>query len=120
MRTFILFVLFNLLLFNSAKISAQVNVQDSLALVDLYNNTNGIGWAKHSNWLTATPIGTWYGIILSGDRVVHIDLSSNNLKGVIPASIGDLSALQDLSFFNNQLSGKIPSTLANLTNLQTL
>jgi hypothetical protein len=32
---------------------AQVNVQDSLALVDLYNNTNGVDWVDHTNWLTA-------------------------------------------------------------------
>jgi hypothetical protein len=28
------------------------NVNDSLALVDLYNSTNGPSWTIHNNWLT--------------------------------------------------------------------
>jgi len=40
---------------------AQVNVQDSLALVDLYNSTNGPNWSNHTNWLTKAPVSTWYG-----------------------------------------------------------
>ena len=41
---------------------AQVDVQDSLALVDLYNSTDGPHWLHHDNWLTTQPVQTWYGI----------------------------------------------------------
>ena len=46
---------------------------DSLALVELYNSTNGPGWTNNDNWLTGS-IDTWYGITVSGDRVTEINL----------------------------------------------
>ena len=45
--------------------NAQVNVQDSLALVDLYNSTDGSHWKQNKNWLTSNPVKTWYGIKLN-------------------------------------------------------
>ena len=99
MRIFILLILLNLFTLDATRVSAQVNTQDSLALVDLYNNTNGAAWAKHTNWLTTQPVSTWFGVILSGDRVVQINLPNNNLKGSLPVSIGNLNALQVLNFF---------------------
>jgi hypothetical protein len=37
--------------------SAQVNIQDSLALVALYDATNGDQWKNNSNWLF-DPVST--------------------------------------------------------------
>ncbi len=51
---------------------AQVNVQDSLALVDLYNSTNGPNWNNHTNWLTKNPVSTWYGVTIKNKRVTQI------------------------------------------------
>ena len=96
-----------------------VNVQDSLALVDLYNSTNGPSWGNHKNWLTG-PVKTWYGIELKDGRVTLIYMNSNNLKGKIPTSLGNLANLQYLGLSSNQLSGSIPSSLGNLVNLQFL
>ena len=90
-----------------------VNKKDSMALVDLYNSTNGPGWEDHSNWLKG-PVETWHGIYLVDTRVNEIDLSFNNLNGKIPASIGNLTALGTLNLFSNQLSGSIPSSLPPL------
>ena len=39
-------------------INAQVNVNDSLALVDLYNSTNGPNWMRNTNWLTEAPVSS--------------------------------------------------------------
>src|SRR5690349_12935035 len=72
-----------------------VNKQDSLALVDLYNSTNGPNWNYHTNWLTKRPVSTWGGIIVSGKRVILIDLFDNNLIAQIPYSIGNLTALKE-------------------------
>ena len=47
-----------------ATLSAQMNVQDSIALVKLYHNTHGNGWKNHTNWLTLNPVSTWYGITI--------------------------------------------------------
>ena len=69
---------------------AQVNVQDSLALVDLYNSTDGPHWLHHGNWLTSNPVSKWDGITVTNTRVTFIYLSDYGLNGTIPSSIGIL------------------------------
>lgn len=96
-----------------------VNMQDSLALVDLYNSTNGPIWRHHYNWLTG-PVSTWWGITVTNTRVTTINLEWNNLNGSIPSSLGNLVNLVSLSLPQNQLSGSMPPELGNLVNLQTL
>jgi len=93
---------------------------DSLALVALYNATNGEGWTNKTNWLIGT-MDTWYGVTVDANRrVVTLDLNSNNLVGNLVSELGNLSALQGLYLYNNQLSGSIPAELGNLTYLQDL
>jgi len=99
---------------------AQVNVDDSLALVDLYNSTNGLGWYYSKNWLTEQPVSTWSGIKVKENRVTQVYLSFNNLSGTIPSSIGNLTGLRYLNLQQNQLSGSIPDTIGNLTRLSYL
>jgi len=53
---------FALFLFSFRSFAQSFNTQDSLALVDLYNATNGPGWVNHTNWLTSKPVYTWYGV----------------------------------------------------------
>src|SRR5580658_8059275 len=100
----------------SRQASAQANPTDSLAMVDLYNSTNGPNWTNHTNWLTSAPMYTWYGI-LTGDsaHVEVLSLANNNLVGTLPSSLGNLTSQGmyiDLS--NNRLSGSLPATLTNL------
>ena len=97
-----------------------VDVQDSLALVDLYNSTNGDGWINHANWLTSVPVSQWDGIIVVNGRVKFINLSVNNLYGSIPASIENLANLNYLDLSINHLFGNIPKGIGNLINLQLL
>ncbi|KAM7271995.1 hypothetical protein ACFE04_031209 [Oxalis oulophora] len=47
----------------------------------------------------------------------YLDLSYNELRGIIPEEIGDMIALQVLELAHNQLSGEIPTTLGKLKNL---
>ena len=94
-------------------------VADSLALVDLYNSTNGFGWGKKNNWLSVNPIGAWEGVTAT-NRVDEIDLEGNNLVGVIPSSIGDLDKLRRLDLSNNSLMDSMPLELANLSDLEEL
>ncbi|MCH7676239.1 hypothetical protein IH879_14990 [candidate division KSB1 bacterium] len=65
------------------KLSAQVPAQDSLALVALYDSTDGANWTDNTRWLTAS-VSTWFGVTVSGGRVTDVSLSSNNLNGHIP------------------------------------
>jgi len=48
---------------------AQVTVQDSIALVNLYDSTGGPNWINHANWLTSAPVSTWYGVNVNAGRV---------------------------------------------------
>jgi Leucine-rich repeat (LRR) protein len=102
-------------------VKAQVAVQDSLALVDLYNNTNGPQWHNHTHWLNG-PVSTWHGIALTDDnkRVRRIKLFNNNLEGSLPHSLGNLSALSFLDLGTNQINNNIPPELGNLTRLFSL
>ncbi|CAN6271452.1 unnamed protein product [Urochloa humidicola] len=49
-----------------------------------------------------------------------MNLSINNLTGVIPKQIGQLKALLSLSLSANKLFGEIPEAICNLINLQVL
>ncbi|MCP4412469.1 MAG: hypothetical protein GY808_07860, partial [Gammaproteobacteria bacterium] len=94
--------------------------QDSLALVALYNSTNGASWTDNTNWLTTASLNTWNGITVSQNRVQQINLDSNNLTGSLPVGIGNISDLRYLSLRFNNLSGSIPNEIGQLLNLQVL
>src|SRR5258708_39199199 len=115
----IFFPLFFSLLFFSRPFngSAQTaaNQQDSLALVDLYNSTNGPGWLNHTNWLSPAPLGTWYGIALVGGYVQSILLIGNRLIGTLPSSLGNLTKLFGVDLAFNQLTGSIPASFNNFS-----
>ena len=49
-----------------------------------------------------------------------LDLSSNQLSGEIPASLGSLKALKLLNVSFNRLYGRIPKSLGDLKNLESL
>jgi Leucine-rich repeat (LRR) protein len=115
---FCLFIVLNICNIPAAK--AQADVNDSLALVDLYNSTDGPHWTRSTNWLTTAPLRKWYRVATGKHRVISIRLSSNNLSGNIPSSLGNLTNLSRLELGNNQLSGSIPTALGNLTNLDFL
>src|SRR6266540_2557783 len=101
-------------------VNAQVNQHDSLALVDLYNSTNGPNWKHHTNWLTSAPLSSWWGVTVTNARVTQIHLPANYLEGNIPSSLGHIVNLVELGLSTNRLSGSIPASLGNLINLQRL
>lgn len=99
--------------------------QDSLALVDLYNSTNGQNWINKSGWLVSNVRGNWFGInnglnyCYSSSyncpeyfNVSSIHLPQNNLYGTIPSALGNIPASRiNLSY--NMLFDSIPSSLSN-------
>ena len=97
--------------------NAQVLTQDSLALVALYDSTNGDGWTDNTNWKTSNSVDTWYGVTVSDNKVIEIDLHSNNLTGVIPVELGNLDSLTVLFLEYNNITGPIPIELGNLTDM---
>ncbi|KAK9116804.1 hypothetical protein Sjap_015751 [Stephania japonica] len=52
--------------------------------------------------------------------LVSIHLSTNKLTGPIPTTIGDMSSLSSLSLRENQINGSIPEELWKLTQLEEL
>ncbi len=99
---------------------SQVNQNDSLALVDLYNSTNGPNWNNHTNWLTG-PVKTWYGITVKRGRVTEIKLPVNNLSGSLPASMGNLTKLNYLFISLSDLSGGgIPSSFGQMSDMESM
>ena len=80
----------------------------------LYQSTDGPNWTDNTGWRDADPnilqsVQGWKGLALtSWDQVNRIDLANNNLRGVIPENISNLSGLAVLGLANNQISGSLP------------
>ncbi|MEE9466379.1 MAG: T9SS type A sorting domain-containing protein [Candidatus Neomarinimicrobiota bacterium] len=107
-----------LLLAISLPAQAQVLESDSLALMTLYDSTDGANWTN--TWDLNTPVDTWYGVTVSGGRMTVLSLNSIQLTGSIPAELGNLANLTSLNLYTNQLSGSIPAEIGNLTTLQEM
>ena len=106
---------------------SQVPVWEREALIALYNATDGDNWvnqwggAANTGWL-GDP-GTecdWYGVECTSGVITKLQFYDSDLKGSIPAELGNLSSLQELRLVDNQLSGSIPPELSNLSNLKRL
>lgn len=92
---------------------------DSLALVDIYNNTNGPFW--RNRWNLNEPVCNWMGVTLDSEGyVTRLVLNNNWLNGQIPASIGQFTRITYLQLDNNALNGPIPPELGNLNLLISL
>lgn len=94
------------------------NEGDSLALIALYDNTNGPEW--RITWDTTKQVYLWDGIWLNSGRVFRIDLSGNNLTGELPAEMGDLIKVDYVDLSGNAINGNIPNTIGNMSELAYL
>ncbi|MGD1892284.1 MAG: fibronectin type III domain-containing protein [Cyclobacteriaceae bacterium] len=89
-------------------------VIDSLALVDLYNATDGPNWADNTNWLSG-DITTWQGVTVANNRVARQDLGNNQLSGAFPVTMDSLTGLDYANFRDNALSGTVGSWISNFS-----
>jgi len=105
--------------------------RDSLALIALYNSTDGPNWTN--KWDLSASMDSWYGIELNGDGCVtcidmdgDIDclnrstITGNNLVGELPNELGNLVNIRNLTLSGNELIGIIPPQLGKLSNLGIL
>lgn len=58
------------------------------------------------------------GEIPATSKLTYLSLFSNNLHGIIPPSLGNLSFLTLLSLGTNNLEGDIPDSIGHFTNLE--
>lgn len=93
---------------------------DRAALEALYDATGGEHWTDGTNWKTAAPLDTWFGVTTDAGRVTELELDENGLTGSLPAALGSLSNLQRLSLLENELTGPIPAELGKLASLERL
>ncbi len=93
---------------------------ECLALVSLFEQTDGENWVDHTNWLQNDDPCSWYGITCDAGAVTEISLFDNELSGEIPTELANLSSLTILILSSNNLTGSIPDSFATLPTLSTL
>ena len=95
-------------------------VQDTIVLMALYDSTDGDGWTNNTNWGSTVPIEDWAQVNTDGNgRVTYLALWNNNLRGTLPAELGNLDQLTELPLQDNHLTGSIPD-LGRLSQLELL
>lgn len=104
----------------TAAASAAITVTnpDRAILVALYEATGGIEWRNNRNWMTNAALRDWDGVSVDARGSVRVlDLGNNNLRGPLPAELGNLASLESLNLAVNRLTGPIPPELGELSNL---
>ncbi len=100
---------------------SQCDADDWTALRTLYLSTDGPNWTNNSGWdqlNSATPpsncdLANLYGVSVDTDgRVSALNLGNNNLSGILPSELAQLTQLTQLDISNNDLSGCYPASLA--------
>lgn len=97
---------------------------DSLALIALYNSTNGNNW--NNKWNLNHPVETWYGVDVNSKGCArYINLHNNNLTGTLPIELGNLKHVKTLrlstgSSSTGKITGNLPVTIGEMEALQVL
>ncbi|KAF5468686.1 hypothetical protein F2P56_012823 [Juglans regia] len=97
----------------SGRIPNSISNASQLTLLDLSSNSL-VGHNSRSTCFLPNSVGN----LSLSLQVLY--LSSCNIKGSIPAELGNLSSLITLELSNNELKGPIPTTLGRLRMLQAL
>ena len=92
---------------------------DSLALVAVYNASDGASWKSDRVWDLTKPMDEWYGVTLKDGRVTALKLLKATITKdwTMPADLADLTELTDLRFIDCKVNGAIPEKLYDLANL---
>ena len=93
---------------------------ERLALLELYNKTNGTSWTSSRGWATDDPLGNWYGVTVENGRITELSLPNNSLNGSISGEIGNFTELAVLNLASNSLVGTLPKEIPHLSNLTEL
>ena len=104
---------------------------DRAALEAVYRATGGDHWTNNDDWLSAAPLGDWYGVGTNEQgRVIGLRLGGwdetarehvgNGLTGSLPPELGTLSRLRWLEVGGNSgLTGPILELRTRIAALRT-
>ncbi|MCY3556373.1 MAG: leucine-rich repeat domain-containing protein, partial [Gemmatimonadetes bacterium] len=97
-------------------ISAYCTSPERDALIALYRRTNGRNWTNSTNWTSYTSPGDWFGVTTDADgKVTKLVLQDNNMSGLLPGQLSDLTRLEVLNLSSNSgLSASIPRSFTGL------
>ena len=100
---------------------------DSLALVAIYNASNGASWKADKVWDLTKPMddatAKWSGVTVADGRVTKVLFTAKDIitsEWTLPEEIGDLTELIQLKFNNCKLTGNLPASLYSLEKLEVL
>ncbi len=93
---------------------------ERLALMELYDQTNGTLWVNSAGWGSDDPIRNWHGITVENGRITKLSLPNNALTGSIPSEIVNLTELKILNLHDNSLTGTLPEEILFLSDLTEL
>lgn len=103
------------------RVSVRPVSKDEAALAAFYAAMDGSRWSNNENWLSARPVGDWYGVTADSEgRVRELVLDRNGLNGVLPPELGALDELERLELRDIAIKGEIPDELGRLERLRTL
>ena len=88
---------------------------DRETLAALHEATRGNQWTSSSGWLGDALLSEWFGVETDAvGRVSGLILADNGLVGMLPESLGALTALRRLDVTGNGLTGALPRSLTTL------
>jgi Leucine-rich repeat (LRR) protein len=116
---------------------AKLNLKQRFAAASIGKSFDSDGFTNSDGWMTEKDVCEWKGIQCgqpiqgvdggAGARnlqdvnvVGKINLSDNNVVGVLPIEISIFSEVTELILFTNKISGPIPLELFDLTKLAVL
>lgn len=93
---------------------------DRDSLLQFIEQTNSNNNQQSYNWDEWSNTSDWTGVFLdNNDRVTGIDLTNGSLSGELPASLGEISCLEQLHATSNHFTGRsrVHSTEVNTTRI---
>ncbi|MEQ8473539.1 MAG: FG-GAP-like repeat-containing protein [Marinoscillum sp.] len=106
--------------FYDVNVVETVSESDSLALVNIYNNTSSLFGNEPANWFEG-PVETWQGVYAYGGRVVGLTIYGRQAAEFPDADASQLTALEFLDVYDCDFQGAtLPTGIFDLPNLYSL
>ena len=106
---------------SSLQAQSSIPASEQQALLEIYDQCGGSGWAEGYNWRAAAGPDQYAGVIIEGGHVQGIALDGVGLTGQLPKSFFTaFPELRLVGLSNNKLSGSIPEAFGAMTKLQAL